>query len=233
MDEEPSSSTLYRCCASWAASRSRSRRDADGSRGSGRAPQLADAVAARRRARLVSGLRGIARPARAPRRRRRARRDASTATARRRAPSTPRSAICAGSRSPRTTAICCTSTNGGSSARARACWACARAMPTTVPTGNRTLWLAGPRHPGRALGVLPDPDRARVLHGLDGHGVRRRVLPEPGRRDRERAPLRSVEPLRASTRCSRASSPTSRRCREPPRRSARRTRSRRSTSATR
>ena len=42
---------------------------------------------------------------------------------------------------PRTTATCCTSTSGASSACARRAGRCARATPSTGPRGVRTLWL--------------------------------------------------------------------------------------------
>ena len=47
-----------------------------------------------------------------------------------------------------------------------------------------------------AVGAVPDPDRARVLHALDRDELHRRDVSEPGGRDRERAPLRDLEPAR-------------------------------------
>ena len=98
--------------------------------------------------------------------------------------------------------------SAGSCARARRAGRCAPARATTARPGNRTLWLPEPRRPRRSVGELPDPDRPGVLHGLDGHRVRRRDVPEPGRGDRERAALRLLEPdASSSTRCSRGLEP--------------------------
>ena len=74
------------------------------------------------------------------------------------------------------------------------CWALRSGDAEYRPTGSRTLWLPDIDAARRPLGELPDPDRAGVLHGLDHRRLRGRPLPEPRRRDRERAALRVVEP---------------------------------------
>ena len=57
-----------------------------------------------------------------------------------------------------------------------------------VPAGRLADGLAGGvRAPGRAVGVLPDPDRAGVLLPQQHRRRRRRHVPEPGRDHRERA----------------------------------------------
>ena len=64
----------------------------------------------------------------------------------------------------------------------------------------------------RSLGEVPDPDRARVLHGARARAGRARALPEPRGRDRERAaPGRLGRARGGRTPCSRSSSPRSRR----------------------
>ena len=81
---------------------------------------------------------------------------------------------------PRTTATCCTSRSGGSSAPARPAARCAPATPTTARRARAGCgWRLRP--PRRAVGALPDPDRARVLPALERGGQRRRAVPEPGR----------------------------------------------------
>ena len=100
-----------------------------------------------------------------------------------------------------TTATCSTSTSARSSACARAAGRCARATPSSARPAAARL-ARGLRAARRALGAVPDPDRARVLHALERHGLRRRAVPEPGGRHRERAALRDLEPARrSSTRC--------------------------------
>ena len=81
-----------------------------------------------------------------------------------------------------------------------------------VPPGRQPDRVAA-RHRAarRRVGELPDPDRAGVLHGLDHRRLRGRPLPQPGRRHRERAALRILEPDgRAQPGAGGASSPTSR-----------------------
>ena len=66
-----------------------------------------------------------------------------------------------------------------------------------VPPDRQPHALArGLRAAGGALGAVPDPDRARVLHALERHRLRRGALPEPGGRHRERAALRDLGPAR-------------------------------------
>ena len=92
------------------------------------------------------------------------------------------------------------------------CWAVRSGDAEFRPVGNRTVVARRLRAHRRAVGVVPDPDRARVLHGLDGVGRRGRAVPEPGRRDRVRARPRGVGARCApTTRCWRRSRPTPRR----------------------
>ena len=68
-----------------------------------------------------------------------------------------------------------------------------RRRRVSAPSGTRTLWLEDFELPEEVWALVPDPDRARVLHALERHRLRRGAVPEPGRRDRERAALRDLE----------------------------------------
>ena len=131
---------------------------------------------------------------------RRLRRAGAPAPARRR-PRPPSAASCAGTRSPRPTATCCTS---GAADRVR--------LPDLLalrsgdaefrPTGARTPGLEDLVDARRRLGALLDPDRPRVLHAQHHRERGRRDVPEPGRAHRVRArPRRLGRPRRRSTRC--------------------------------
>ena len=136
------------------------------------------AIASRKRAQAIAGLRGFARGAEpAPRRRSRT----STAT-------------CAASASPTITATCSTSTSGRSCARARAAGRCARATPRTARSGMRTLWLEGFDLPDELWAGVPAADRPGLLPALQHDRLRGGDVPEPGRSHRERAALRLLGP---------------------------------------
>ena len=131
---------------------------------------------------------------------------------RRRPRPSPRSAATSARRRSRpTTATCSTSRSGGSSARARRA---ARSSPVTARTGRPGLadrLARRARAPGRALGVIPDPDRARVLL----RAAARPAASSPSTRARPGRPSASSTsgPGRSSsprTRCSTGSRPTSR-----------------------
>ena len=173
--------------------------------GSGRAERrlVADAVAARRRAQLVSGLRGLAS---APSRGRRAgdrqagdrRPDGETLRSVRRRDRRGSPPSAAPERAPDRVRV--RGMLGDALGRGR--------LPADrLPNGV----AARPRPSGRPVGELSDPDRAGVLHALDGDRVRRRDVPEPGGSDRERAALRDVgADGGAQPACWRTWSPTSR-----------------------
>ena len=62
------------------------------------------------------------------------------------------------------------------------------------PDGGADAVASGARATRGGVGELSDSDRARVLHGVEHRRLRRRPVPESGRRDRERAALLLLEP---------------------------------------
>ena len=157
---------------------------------------LADAVAARRRAGLVSGLRGMAR-----------------ADDRQRAPISGAPIGEAGNGqarpSPAADAELCDLCGLGIPDDHRhllelverrivcaceACWAMRSGEGDYRPTGNRTVWLAGPGRSRRPLGVASRSRSGWRSSWSRQSPLRRGAVSEPGGRDRERAALRLVEP---------------------------------------
>ena len=149
---------------------------------------LADAVAARRRARLVSGLRGLA-AAVAP-----ALRGAGRRRRRRRAAGRRARATCAASTIPERPPPPAAPRRAADRVRVRGCWAMRSGEGDYRPTGNRTLWLPDLDVPDDLWASFQIPIGLAFFMELDRHRVRRRAVPEPGRRDRERAALRVLEP---------------------------------------
>ena len=105
--------------------------------------------------------------------------------------------------------------------RVRGCWACAPARASTGPAGNRTLWLPDLDVPDDLWASFQIPIGLAFFMDSTVTGVRRRDVPEPGRRDRERAALRVVEPdARAQPGARRARARHRGPDRQPPRRPA-------------
>ena len=170
--------------------------------GNGRA--IDDAVAARRRANMVTGLRGIrrgpgVRPGARCRRRGRTQRGRSAATS-------------AASGSRRSTSTCSSSNDRRILCACATCWAQRSGDPNLRPTGSRVVWLEDFSLPDELWARLEVPiGLAFFLYSssVDGDGG---DVPEPRRRDRVRAGALGLGgPLRRSTRSSRRSSPTPRR----------------------
>ena len=79
------------------------------------------------------------------------------------------------------------------------------------PTGNRTLWLPDLDVPDDLWASFQIPIGLAFFMESTVTACVVAMYPSPGGRDRERAALRVLEPdASSSTRCSRASSPTSR-----------------------
>ena len=102
--------------------------------------------------------------------------------------------LCGADGRPRTTATCCTSSSAGSSAPARAAGRCAPAMPSTGPTGNRTLWLPDLDLPDELWASFQIPIGLAFFMESSVAGCVVALYPSPGGRDRERAALRVLEP---------------------------------------
>ena len=134
---------------------------------------LDEAVAGRRRALMVSGLRGLAR-ARSRRRRRRA-------------PDAGERCDLCGRACPTTTGTCSTSTSGRSCASCESCWALRSGDPEFRPAGTRTLWLEDFELPEEIWAQFRIPIGLAFFMHSSVTELRGGALPEPGRRHRERA----------------------------------------------
>ena len=168
-----------------------------GERPAGGRRLVADAVAARRRAELVSGLRGLARPDGGPRR--------GLGVRRRCTPSRDEARVLRpvrDRRSRQTTATCCTWPSAGSCARARRAGRCARARATTGPTGNRTLWLPDLDVPDDLWAGFQIPIGLAFFMDSTVTACVVAMYPSPAGATESRAPLRLLEPdASSSTRC--------------------------------
>ena len=76
------------------------------------------------------------------------------------------------------------------------CWALRSGDPEFRPTGSRTLWLEDFELPEELWAQFRIPIGLAFFMHSSGHELRRRDVPEPGGRDRERAALRDLEPAR-------------------------------------